>query len=153
NTAGFVVSLFAAWRPGAAVTPINPSLTPTEGGYQVSDAGAKVLIVQTAPAFDAGVPVVTTGAPASGGSTPGLTTAPQFPASPRPLLIYTSGTTGRPKGVMLDHSNLNAMCGAVIDGFMLSPDDHSLLILPLFHVNGIVVSTLSPLLARGRATI
>jgi long-chain acyl-CoA synthetase len=25
-------------------------------------------------------------------------------------LIYTSGTTGRPKGVMLDHANLNAMC-------------------------------------------
>ena len=31
--------------------------------------------------------------------------------------------------------------------------DHSLLILPLFHVNGIVVGTLSPLAAGGRATI
>jgi len=31
--------------------------------------------------------------------------------------------------------------------------DHSLLILPLFHVNGIVVGTLSPLIAGGRATI
>ena len=28
------------------------------------------------------------------------------------LLIYTSGTTGRPKGVMLDHANVAAMCGA-----------------------------------------
>ena len=28
NTASFVVSLFAAWRLGAAVTPINPSLRP-----------------------------------------------------------------------------------------------------------------------------
>jgi acyl-CoA synthetase (AMP-forming)/AMP-acid ligase II len=54
---------------------------------------------------------------------------------------------------MLDHANLNAMCGAVIDGFDITSDDHSLLILPLFHVNGIVVSTLSPLLAGGRATI
>jgi acyl-CoA synthetase (AMP-forming)/AMP-acid ligase II len=69
------------------------------------------------------------------------------------LLIYTSGTTGRPKGVMLDHSNLNAMCGGVIDGFRLTPADHSLLILPLFHVNGIVVGTLSPLLAGGRSTL
>ena len=31
--------------------------------------------------------------------------------------------------------------------------DHSLLILPLFHVNGIVVSTLSPLLAGGQVTV
>ena len=48
NTASFVVSLFAAWRLGAAVTPINPSLRPAEATYQVSDAGAKVLIVETA---------------------------------------------------------------------------------------------------------
>jgi acyl-CoA synthetase (AMP-forming)/AMP-acid ligase II len=45
------------------------------------------------------------------------------------------------------------MCRAVIAAFMLSRDDHSLLILPLFHVNGIVVGTLSPLLAGGRATV
>ena len=60
NTASFVVSLFAAWRLGAAVTPINPSLRPAEVSYQVSDAGAKVLIVETAPEFDAGVPAVET---------------------------------------------------------------------------------------------
>ena len=69
------------------------------------------------------------------------------------LLIYTSGTTGRPKGVMLDHANLDAMCNGVIDAFKLTGADHSLLILPLFHVNGIVVGTLSPLLAGGRATV
>ena len=54
---------------------------------------------------------------------------------------------------MLDHSNLIAMCRGVIEAFALTSADHSLLILPLFHVNGIVVSTLSPLLAGGRTTI
>jgi acyl-CoA synthetase (AMP-forming)/AMP-acid ligase II len=153
NTADFVVSLFAGWRIGAAVTPINPSLTPTEVSYQVADAAAKVLIAGAAPEFDAGAPVVTIDQLDAGEPTPGLLHAPQYPDSALALLIYTSGTTGRPKGVMLDHANLNAMCGAVIDGFMMTPDDHSLLILPLFHVNGIVVGTLSPLLAGGRATI
>jgi long-chain acyl-CoA synthetase len=153
NTASFVVSLFAAWRVGAAVTPINPSLTAAEVSYQVSDAAAKVLIAEAAPDFDAGAPVVTTRELDLGEPTPGLLHAPQYPDSALALLIYTSGTTGRPKGVMLDHTNLNAMCGAVIDGFEMTEDDHSLLILPLFHVNGIVVGTLSPLLAGGRATI
>src|SRR5690606_18799568 len=41
----------------------------------------------------------------------------------------------------------------IIDALGLDEDDHSLLILPLFHVNGIVVSVLSPLLAGGRTTI
>ncbi|MDT5332928.1 MAG: long-chain acyl-CoA synthetase, partial [Mycobacterium sp.] len=153
NTASFVVSLFAAWRIGAAVTPINPSLTPTEVSYQVGDAAAKVLIAETTPAFDAGAPVVTTDELDNAVSTPGLVSPPQYPDTALALLIYTSGTTGRPKGVMLDHTNLNAMCGAVIDGFEMTEDDHSLLILPLFHVNGIVVGTLSPLLAGGRSTI
>src|SRR6478672_10455742 len=108
NTASCVVSLFAAWRIGAAVTPINPSLTPAEVSYQVSDAAAEVLIAQTAPEFDAGAPVVTTDRLDGGEPTPGLLYAPQYPDSTLALLIYTSGTTGRPKGVMLDHANLNA---------------------------------------------
>ena len=48
---------------------------------------------------------------------------------------------------MLDHANLNTMSRGVIGGFSPTRDDDSLLILPLFHVNGIVVGTLSPLLA------
>ena len=153
NTASFVVALFGAWRIGAAVTPINPSLTPTEVNYQVADAAATVVIAQTTTNFDPGAPVVSTDALDGGEPTPGLLNAPHYPDSALALLIYTSGTTGRPKGVMLDHANLNAMCAAVIDGFNMTRDDHSLLILPLFHVNGIVVGTLSPLLAGGRTTI
>jgi long-chain acyl-CoA synthetase len=79
------------------------------------------------------------------------------PVEPRPaalaLLIYTSGTTGKPKGVMLDHANLAAMCDMTRAGLGITAADHSLLILPLFHVNGIVVGTLTPLLAGGRVTV
>jgi acyl-CoA synthetase (AMP-forming)/AMP-acid ligase II len=136
NTVEFVVSLFAAWRLGAAVTPVNPALSPQEVSYQLADAGAKLLIADELHQCEPGP------ADASRGNDASLA-----------LLIYTSGTTGRPKGVMLDHANLNAMCRSVIEGFKLTRDDHSLLILPLFHVNGIVVGTLSPLLAGGRATV
>jgi long-chain acyl-CoA synthetase len=62
NTASFVVALFAAWRLGAAVTPINPSLTPVEVNYQVADAAATVVVAKVTPQFDVGASVVTTDA-------------------------------------------------------------------------------------------
>ena len=44
NRVELVVSLFAAWRLGAAATPVNPALTAAEMQYQVDDAAAKVVI-------------------------------------------------------------------------------------------------------------
>ncbi|MBV8179346.1 MAG: AMP-binding protein [Mycobacterium sp.] len=153
DTAALVVSLFAAWRLGAAVTPINPSRRPTEVRYQLADAGAKVLIAQTKPGFDTGTAEVVTVQELAGGD-PNLDLRPDGRHEDRrALLIYTSGTTGHPKGVVLDHANLDAMCHSVADAFGLTQNDHSLLILPTFYVNGIVVGTLPPLLAGGRITV
>ena len=50
------------------------------------------------------------------------------------LWVYISGPAGRPKAVMLDHANLDAMSNGVIEAFQLTDADHSRLILPLFHV-------------------
>jgi long-chain acyl-CoA synthetase len=153
NTAALVVTLFAAWRLGAAVTPINPALQPVEVGYQLADADAKVLIVDTVPNFDIGDRSVVTASELTSTPATGPLRPAQLADDALALLIYTSGTTGRPKGVMLDHCNLIAMCRGVIDAVALTSADHSLLILPLFHVNGIVISTLAPLLAGGMTTI
>ena len=152
NEADFVVALFAAWRLGAAVTPISPTLVPAEAAYQITDADAKVLVVDASVEIDAPVTVVSTDE-LSGGSAIVVVESAQQSDDALALLIYTSGTTGRPKGVMLDHANLNAMCRMTIDAFKMTGDDHSLLVLPLFHVNGIVVGTLTPLIVGGRVTI
>ena len=149
NTVDLVVTLFAAWRLGAAVTPLNPALSADEAAYQVADAGARVLVAGD-NATAGPIPVVTP-ADLKAGRGP-VEIAPSTEQS-LALLIYTSGTTGRPKGVMLDHANLNAMCASVIEAYELTAADNSLLILPLFHVNGIVVGTLSPLIAGGHVTI
>ena len=148
NRVELVIALFAAWRLGAAATPVNPGLTRPEMQYQVDDAAAKVVIGE---GLELDAPVVEVGALAE---EPTLHTDPaDTPSDALALLIYTSGTTGRPKGVMLDHANIAAMCDMTRAGLGITAADHSLLILPLFHVNGIVVGTLTPLLAGGRVTI
>jgi long-chain acyl-CoA synthetase len=148
NRLELIITLFAAWRLGAAATPVNPTLTAAEMEYQIQDAGAKVVIGE---GLELDAAVVEADALAA---EPTLHTEPS-PVEPDALalLIYTSGTTGKPKGVMLDHANLAAMTEMTRAGLGMTAGDHSLLILPLFHVNGIVVGTLTPLLAGGRVTV
>ncbi len=149
NRAELVVALFATWRLGAAATPVNPVLTRPEMEYQVDDARAKVVVAENLE-IDADVVEVgsLTSRPAADAPPPADVAADDLA-----LLIYTSGTTGKPKGVMLDHANLMSMSEGAREWFMLTEEDHSLLILPLFHANGIVAGTLTPLLAGGRVTI
>src|SRR5580704_7649113 len=103
NRVELVTSMFAAWRLGAAVTPVNPALTAQEARYQIDDAGATLVVADDAaaamlrdgPYRIIGLTEVTDAARPS--EPPAPVTAPDALA----LLIYTSGTTGRPKGVML----------------------------------------------------
>ena len=156
NQVELLVTLFAAWRLGAAVTPINPALTADEARHQLSDSQARLLVNRDGSALVDGVASLAAGALSGNGALdPGDAPLPPPVSDPAALalLIYTSGTTGRPKGVMLDHANVAAMCAMTQDALQLTEADHSLLILPLFHVNGIVVGSLTPLLAGGRVTI
>ncbi|MFF3457003.1 class I adenylate-forming enzyme family protein [Streptomyces sp. NPDC002730] len=163
NRVEFVVALFAAWRLGAAVTPVNPALTANEAEYQMADSAAKVVVGQDDDGLDLSVPRIdvaelrTTAGSAGTANAAGEAWGGRGETPPATdalaLLIYTSGTTGRPKGVMLSHANLEAMSTMMIEVSQVAQDDHSLLILPLFHVNGIVVSVLSSLLAGGRVTV
>lgn len=152
NRAELVITLFAAWRLGAAVTPVNPALTPVEITYQLRDSGATVAVAERLDAVD-GVLLVTIDSLTSSTSAEDGLPDVRHGSDDLALLVYTSGTTGRPKGVELTHANLDAMTASMITAMRLTTADHSLLVLPLFHVNGIVVSILSPLIAGGRATI
>ena len=44
NRVELLLALLAAWRLGAAATPVNPVFTPNEAGYQIADSGAKLMI-------------------------------------------------------------------------------------------------------------
>ncbi|GGS19300.1 long-chain-fatty-acid--CoA ligase [Streptomyces humidus] len=159
NRAELVVAMFAAWRVGAALTPVNPALTARETSHQLTDSGARLVVVEAtiAPGELPGSAAVLTLDDLAGQAPdvdlPEPLPDPDAGLDDLALVIYTSGTTGRPKGVELTHGNIDAMTAAMVESMRLTSDDHSMLILPLFHVNGIVVSVLSPLRAGGRATV
>lgn len=138
NSIEFVVTMFAVWSFGAVVTPINPASTEHEWKYQLEDSGACILVSVDDKGAVALRPT-------------------HIKRSPHrndlALLIYTSGTTGRPKGVMLDHKNLQGMISSGATALDMSDVDRSLLILPLFHVNAVVVGTLLPLCVGGSVVI
>jgi len=65
------------------------------------------------------------------------------------VLIYTSGTTGRPKGVLMTHRNALAGGRNTAVAHELSGDDRVLCVLPLYHINGEMVTVMAPLVSRG----
>ncbi|WP_454743608.1 class I adenylate-forming enzyme family protein [Cupriavidus necator] len=150
NQVEFVVAMFAAWRLGAAVTPINPGLTIKEATHQIVDSQAKLLLNESGEPLVADLPTIPAGSLRDG---PLHVGQPLDDPAALALLIYTSGTTGLPKGVMLDHANIEAMTGMGREALQVTAADHCLLVLPLFHVNGIVVSILVPLSGGGRVTL
>ena len=114
NRVELVVTLLAAWHLGACVTPVNPALTPVEAGYQIHDSGAKVVVGDPAATSATTLDVSALHTRGAGRSVPA---EPAAGSDNLALVIYTSGTTGRPKGVLLDHANLEAMSSSIIDTF------------------------------------
>ena len=65
------------------------------------------------------------------------------------LMMYTSGTTGKPKGALLTHASLIYAAEQLVQWHFLTEQDRVLSALPLYHINGQVVATVTPFLAGG----
>ena len=65
------------------------------------------------------------------------------------LLMYTSGTTGAPKGVLHTHSSVIAGGVYTSDAHRLAVSDRVMCSLPLYHINGQIVTTVAPLVHGG----
>ena len=65
------------------------------------------------------------------------------------MLLYTSGTTGVPKGVLLSHKNMVAGGTYTTQAHELAPADRALCSLPFYHINGLVVTAVAPLISGG----
>jgi long-chain acyl-CoA synthetase len=65
------------------------------------------------------------------------------------LLMYTSGTTGRPKGCLHTHRGVCAGGEYTSAAHHLASNDRVLCSLPLYHINGQIVTAVTPLVHGG----
>ena len=158
-----VVSFLAASIAGTAA-PLNPGYREDEVAFYLEDTAAKVLLCPAdgvpaarKAAEAKGVPVYSlemdeTGFVRIAGAPCDKRAEPPSPDDIA-LVLHTSGSTGRPKRVPILHRNITASTRNIVDYYSLSPEDVSLCVMPLFHVHGLVASTLSTLLSGGTVAI
>jgi len=156
---------FLASAAAATAAPLNPAYRSDEFEFYLADLRAKVVIVErasTSPVVAVAaklgvnivelVPTPKHGAGTIELSSTSLAAAPSTerrPADPEDiaLVLHTSGTTSRPKLVPLSQQNVCASARNVSSTLQLTPGDRGLVIMPLFHIHGLIASLLAPLSA------
>jgi acyl-CoA synthetase (AMP-forming)/AMP-acid ligase II len=161
NGLPIIVTLLAAAEAGTAA-PLNPAYREDEFKFYLDDTNAKVLLLPSDGADEARKAAGSTVPLACVAMTNGRVTivavsdrtAVVPPVADEPaLILHTSGSTGRPKRVPLAHSNLRISAANVARTYALGPTDVSLCVMPLFHVHGLVASTLATLSTGGTVVV
>jgi acyl-CoA synthetase (AMP-forming)/AMP-acid ligase II len=150
-----IITYFACWSMGACVVPLNMTEDDQRLWYIQSNCGAVLTVAL--PVYSARVQ----------GAIPVLELPENllelFAAlasyqQPQPvehtnhmfhecLVVYTSGTTGNPKGVVLIQQNLFANATSIIEWFGLTSASRMMCVLPVHHVNGCIVTHVTPFVA------
>ena len=160
-----VIASFLAVSGVATAAPLNAAYKPDEFQFYLEDTNARAVITGTTAGEDAvnaapkGTLHITVimdergeinfSGPASSSGAP--ESAPS--ADDVALVLHTSGTTSRPKRVPLTHGNLTTSLRNVVGTYQLGEGDVSLCIMPLFHVHGLVASTLSTFQSGGTVVV
>ncbi len=136
----YVSTLWGVWQAGGIAVPLCLQHPPASLSYTLRDSGSEVVVAS--PEFESVLHplceelkiklILFNNIDSSAVAMP--TIAP----ARRAMILYTSGTTNLPKGVVTTHQNLIAQITTLIDAWKWSHRDHTLCILPLHHVHGIV---------------
>jgi acyl-CoA synthetase (AMP-forming)/AMP-acid ligase II len=162
NGIAAIVCFLAASGAGTAA-PLNPAYKEEEFRFYLEDTDARVLLLPREGAEEARkaagdrVRILSVDTDAagtvmvSGEMTRGA--APSPSVDEVALILHTSGSTGRPKRVPLSHANLSISAQNVARSYALTADDVTICVMPLFHVHGLVASTLATLATGGTVVV
>lgn len=162
NGPEIVLAFLAIVHAGAAAAPLNPGYTAPEFRAYLEDLRPRVMLFQGGTAEVARAVCSTLGilaldlpeGPARGLSLPFPELAvPEAAPDTVALLLHTSGTTSKPKIVPLRQRNLAHSTRTISAHYELTADDVSLCVMPLFHVHGLLASTLASLHAGGSIVV
>jgi acyl-CoA synthetase (AMP-forming)/AMP-acid ligase II len=167
NSLEFLVAFLATTWVRAVAAPLNPAYKVEEFRFYLEDSGARAVLVPPGdhPAREAAhqlqIPIWECGLDAhkqvfvqrqSGEAGANLDRSAPVPDDVA-LFLHTSGTTSRPKGVPLTHGNLMTSIANIAATYQLTPRDRSLIVMPLFHVHGLLGATLSTLHTGGAVVV
>ncbi len=158
-----IVSFLAASIAGTAA-PLNPAYPYEEFLFFLEDTDARIVLCPPAgaefvrsAALDRKIPVFPVEMNKEGKvhlvGDPTGASASEPKADDIALILHTSGSTGRPKRVPLRHSNLAVSSANIANTYALSEEDVSLCIMPLFHIHGLIGSTMATLLSGGAVVV
>lgn len=162
----------AAWNLGAVIVPLNIEESDAQKTYILEHSEARVVVcwrndVEEVEALcsDLSYRPRVVGLPEDaralwdwlGDARPGMCACPDGAetdeALGEALIVYTSGTTGTPKGVILTMKNLLTDARAIAEWHRFQASDCLMCVLPIHHVNGIVVTVITPLYVGGRLVL
>ena len=157
---------FLAVASIATAAPLNPAYKSDEFRFYIEDTSAKALITSASTGQEARsvlpgsvlqleVQLSPEGRlslyPAADVVTDELFASPSPDAIA--LVLHTSGTTSRPKRVPLSHRNIAVSARNIVATYKLTADDVALCVMPLFHIHGLVASTMSTFLSGGTVVL
>jgi len=163
NGLAFTTAVWATWRVGGVVVPLNFRLTPNDLSALLVDSWPRLLLVGAAceglaaEAAEAIPDLPVHHADEQGrflvsgpsGQLPIDLPGPGSPAA----IMYTSGTTGLPKGVVVSHANAvqnSLTCTAVIGR---TTEDIELVMVPQFNITGLFSQTVPVVLMGATAVL
>ena len=160
------IVLFLAAATVGTAAPLNAAYKEDEFRFYFEDTGARALIVPPGEAEAArralpdGVALIEAHLDRHGQ----LVLDSDTPTDPSrsaggaggddvALVLHTSGTTSRPKLVPLRHRNLAASIDNIANTYRLSADDVAMCVMPLFHIHGLMASTMATLRTGGTVVV